>query len=261
MEAIRSLGFFNMKAKNVMRLSQILVEEHGGEVPREREALERLPGVGRKTANVVLNIAFKRAGHRGRHAHFSRLEPHRPCARRDGGRRRRSARKGGAGKIQAACPPLADPARALRLRRAQAEMPDLRDRRHLPLQGQDRAGGGAGRHIRLGALRPCLRVHVLEAFDHAFGLTDRACLHVPLAVHARLIVTLQAVPPLYLAGEIVLVEGLVRVLRPHVRKSLGPGMPPPIFLPAFAMLASFGFTDRRSTHSPPHSSHLPPYDS
>ena len=58
-EAIRSLGFFNMKAKNVMRLSKILVEEHGGEVPHEREALERLPGVGRKTANVVLNIAFK----------------------------------------------------------------------------------------------------------------------------------------------------------------------------------------------------------
>jgi endonuclease-3 len=57
-EAIRSLGFFNMKAKNVMRLSQILVEEHGGEVPRERAALERLPGVGRKTANVVANIAF-----------------------------------------------------------------------------------------------------------------------------------------------------------------------------------------------------------
>ena len=57
-EAIRSLGFFNMKAKNVMRLSKILVEEHGGEVPREPEALVKLPGVGRKTANVVLNIAF-----------------------------------------------------------------------------------------------------------------------------------------------------------------------------------------------------------
>ena len=58
-EAIRSLGFFNMKAKNVMRLSNILVEEHGGEVPSEGGALERLPGVGRKTANVVLNIAFQ----------------------------------------------------------------------------------------------------------------------------------------------------------------------------------------------------------
>ena len=57
-DAIRSLGFFNMKAKNVIRLSQILVDEYGGEVPREREALEKLPGVGRKTANVVLNIAF-----------------------------------------------------------------------------------------------------------------------------------------------------------------------------------------------------------
>jgi endonuclease-3 len=57
-EAIRSLGFFNMKSKNVMRLSQILVAEHGGEVPCEREALEKLPGVGRKTASVVLNTAF-----------------------------------------------------------------------------------------------------------------------------------------------------------------------------------------------------------
>ncbi len=57
-EAIRSLGFFNQKAKAVMRLSEILVEEHGGEVPRERAALERLPGVGRKTASVVLNVAF-----------------------------------------------------------------------------------------------------------------------------------------------------------------------------------------------------------
>jgi endonuclease-3 len=56
--AIRSLGFFNMKAKNVMALSKILVEEHGGEVPRKRDALEKLPGVGRKTASVVLNIAF-----------------------------------------------------------------------------------------------------------------------------------------------------------------------------------------------------------
>jgi endonuclease-3 len=57
-EAIRSLGFFNMKTKNVLALSRILVEQHGGEVPRDREALQRLPGVGRKTANVVLNNAF-----------------------------------------------------------------------------------------------------------------------------------------------------------------------------------------------------------
>jgi endonuclease III len=57
-EAIRSLGFFNMKAKAVTRLSEMLVNEHGGEVPRDRAALERLPGVGRKSASVVLNVAF-----------------------------------------------------------------------------------------------------------------------------------------------------------------------------------------------------------
>jgi len=55
---IKTIGLFNTKAKNVIALSRILVEEHGGEVPRNREALEKLPGVGRKTANVVLNIAF-----------------------------------------------------------------------------------------------------------------------------------------------------------------------------------------------------------
>ena len=55
---IRIIGLFNAKAKNVIALSRILVEEHGGEVPRRREDLERLPGVGRKTANVVLNVAF-----------------------------------------------------------------------------------------------------------------------------------------------------------------------------------------------------------
>jgi endonuclease-3 len=55
---IQTIGLFRMKAKNVVALSEILIREHGGEVPAEREALERLPGVGRKTANVVLNTAF-----------------------------------------------------------------------------------------------------------------------------------------------------------------------------------------------------------
>ena len=55
---IRSIGLFNTKAENVVRMSEILLQEHGGEVPRSREALEALPGVGRKTANVVLNTAF-----------------------------------------------------------------------------------------------------------------------------------------------------------------------------------------------------------
>jgi endonuclease III len=57
-EYIRTIGLFRTKAKNVIALSRMLIAEHGGEVPRTREALEKLPGVGRKTANVVLNVAF-----------------------------------------------------------------------------------------------------------------------------------------------------------------------------------------------------------
>ena len=55
---IRTIGLFNMKAKNVHRLSEILIETHYSQVPEDRGALEALPGVGRKTANVVLNEAF-----------------------------------------------------------------------------------------------------------------------------------------------------------------------------------------------------------
>lgn len=56
---IKTIGLFRTKAKNVFALSQLLLERHNGEVPEDREALEALPGVGRKTANVVLNIWFK----------------------------------------------------------------------------------------------------------------------------------------------------------------------------------------------------------
>ncbi|MCW5699901.1 MAG: endonuclease III, partial [Rhodospirillales bacterium] len=55
---IKSIGLFNSKARNVVALSRRLVEDHGGRVPRDREELQKLPGVGRKTANVVLNVAF-----------------------------------------------------------------------------------------------------------------------------------------------------------------------------------------------------------
>ena len=55
---IKTIGLFNTKAKNVIALSRALIAEHGGEVPANRDALERLPGVGRKTANVVMNCAF-----------------------------------------------------------------------------------------------------------------------------------------------------------------------------------------------------------
>jgi endonuclease-3 len=57
-DLIKTIGLYRTKAKNVIALSQILVAQHGGEVPRDRAALEALPGVGRKTANVVLNVAF-----------------------------------------------------------------------------------------------------------------------------------------------------------------------------------------------------------
>ncbi len=57
-EAIKTIGLYKTKAKNVIALSQLLLERHGGAVPQTREELEALPGVGRKTANVVLNIAF-----------------------------------------------------------------------------------------------------------------------------------------------------------------------------------------------------------
>ena len=60
-ELIRTIGLFRNKAKNLVATCRILVEQHGGQVPRSRKALEALPGVGRKTANVVLNVAFGEA--------------------------------------------------------------------------------------------------------------------------------------------------------------------------------------------------------
>lgn len=58
---IKSIGLYNAKAKNIIAMSRLLLERHAGEVPASREALEELPGVGRKTANVILNTAFGQA--------------------------------------------------------------------------------------------------------------------------------------------------------------------------------------------------------
>ena len=58
---VRPIGLYNAKARNIIATCRLLLEKHGGEVPREREALEALPGVGRKTANVILNTAFGEA--------------------------------------------------------------------------------------------------------------------------------------------------------------------------------------------------------
>jgi endonuclease III len=57
-EYVKTIGLYRGKAKNVIALSKLLIEQHGGKVPKDREALQALPGVGRKTANVVLNVAF-----------------------------------------------------------------------------------------------------------------------------------------------------------------------------------------------------------
>ena len=77
---IKSIGLFNTKAQNILKTCQALLETHGGEVPNERAALEALPGVGRKTANVVLNTAFGKPTiavdtHIFRLANRSRLAP------------------------------------------------------------------------------------------------------------------------------------------------------------------------------------------
>ena len=60
-DAIKTIGLYRGKARNVIALSKILIEKHGGKIPRGRDALQELPGVGRKTANVVLNVAFGEA--------------------------------------------------------------------------------------------------------------------------------------------------------------------------------------------------------
>jgi endonuclease-3 len=118
---IKTVGLYRNKAKNIIALSEKLIAEFGGEVPRTRTELESLPGAGRKTANVVLNMAFG-AG---------------PNAARGGAwaRARDSAR------IHAARPSLADPARPLYVSGAQAALRSVPDQRSLPLAGEDGVTG------------------------------------------------------------------------------------------------------------------------
>ncbi len=111
---ISSIGLFNTKAKNVVALSQRLVDEHAGKVPHDRVALEKLPGVGRKTANVVLNVAFGEPDDCRRHAHLSCRESHAACRRQGPGGRRTPAHEVHAGGVPAQRPSLADSARPLR---------------------------------------------------------------------------------------------------------------------------------------------------
>ncbi len=113
---IKTIGLFRTKAKNLIALSRKIADEHGGEVPRTREALEALPGVGRKTANVVLNVAFGEATI-AVDTHIFRVGP------------------------------LAHSARALRLPGASAPVREVPDRRPLQVAREN-----IGQSARIGAL-------------------------------------------------------------------------------------------------------------
>ena len=133
---IKTIGLYRTKARNVIALSRAIVERHGGETPRDREALEALPGVGRKTANVVLNTVFGEPTlavdtHVFRLANRLAIAPGQNAAR---GRGRAYARR--PGPVSAARPSLADPARTLCLHGAQAFVRGLRGRRSLPLRAE-----------------------------------------------------------------------------------------------------------------------------
>ena len=148
-DLIKTIGLYRTKAKNVVALSRQLVAEHGGQVPRTREALEALPGVGRKTANVVLNVAFGeptiavdthifRVGNRTGMAH--RQEP---------ARGRAEARSSRAGELQAPRAPLAYSARALHLRGAQAAVRKMHHRRLCQWPGKTVAANKRRRELRM----------------------------------------------------------------------------------------------------------------
>ena len=134
---VQSIGLFRNKAKNIVALSEILLREHGGEVPADREALERLPGVGRKTANVVLNTAFGQPTIAVDTHIFRVANRTGPRAGQERRRGRAQADEIRARGIQAGRAPLADPARPLRLRRALAEMRRMHHSRSLRVPRQD----------------------------------------------------------------------------------------------------------------------------
>jgi endonuclease-3 len=121
-DAIKTIGLYRTKAKNVIALSKALIEQHGGKVPRDRDALQALPGVGRKTANVVLNVAFGEPT-LAVDTHISCVQPHLSCTGKESPAGRTGLGKDRPGQIPAACASLADPARALCLRGEASQMP------------------------------------------------------------------------------------------------------------------------------------------
>ena len=143
-EAIKTIGLFNTKAKNVIALSKALVENHGGTVPPDRAALEALPGVGRKSANVVLNVAFGQPSHRGGHAYLPGREPHRPCLRQNPAGSRARPRTHRAAGLYPQCSSLAHPSRPLCLQGEEARMLALRHRKPLQIRTQNASASRTG---------------------------------------------------------------------------------------------------------------------
>ncbi|WZB77397.1 endonuclease III [Achromobacter insuavis] len=134
---IKTIGLFRTKAKNAIATCRLLIEQHGGEVPQTREALEALPGVGRKTANVVLNTAFGQPTmavdtHIFRVSNRTGIAPGKNVLEVEP-----QTREIRAARIYAGRAPLADSAGPLRVRGAQTEMPAMRYFRPVRIQGQD----------------------------------------------------------------------------------------------------------------------------
>ncbi len=138
---IKTIGLFNTKAKNVIALSQALIERHGGEVPTDLEALQALPGVGRKTANVVMNCAFGAETfavdtHVFRVSNRTGLAPGKDVLEVE-----RKLDKATPPPVPPRRPSPAHPPRPLRLQGEEAGMLAVRRRRYLPLPAQDPAAG------------------------------------------------------------------------------------------------------------------------
>ena len=172
---IRTIGLWRAKAKNVMALSEALIRDHDGEVPGDRDALVTLPGVGRKTANVVLNMAFGQPT-MAVDTHIFRLGNRlRPGAWQDAGRGRAGADQHHSRQIHAPCASLADPARTLCLQGAGAGMLALHHCRSLQGGGEDQQYPGAAGGDRRGncsdavAARHGRRKDRDQDEDRAFG--------------------------------------------------------------------------------------------
>ena len=128
---IKTIGLYRNKAKNVIALSRKLIDDFGGEVPEDRDALVTLPGVGRKTANVVLSMAFGHSTMAVDTHIFPYWQPHRPGAGQDARRNRRHPDAAHSRRISLSRPPLADPAWPLHLQGTQTRMRGLHHCRYL----------------------------------------------------------------------------------------------------------------------------------